>query len=150
MPIESGKLSALNAHEPPSADIQPLPVGGGRATVQRWVVRWDALGRNVAVWVGDPGTADSGRVTLFRVDQATGKPDTGNPQISAAARSNIAFDDSNLVYTSPTGAGNATYKVPVPEQSPTATPLITPGAETPVATETPVSSSDSQSVQPGA
>jgi hypothetical protein len=154
VPIESGKLSATKAQETPSADGKPagqlLPVGAGPATVQRWVVRWDGHGRNVAVWVGDPGSEDSGRVTLFRVDPSTGQLDIGNTLISAAARSNFAFDDSSLVYTSPTGAGSATYKVPVPEPSPTATPVPTQGTETPGVSESPKDGSDQQSAQPGA
>jgi hypothetical protein len=144
--IESGLPSAASLVDQGAVRGQILPVGTGPGTVQRWVVRWDALGGNVAVWVGDPGTADAGQVTLFRVDVSAGRLDTANALLSAAARSNVAFDDSGFVYTSPSGTDkDQTYIVPVPGPTPTATPSPTP-SPTPTPEPTPSSEMPSASV----
>jgi hypothetical protein len=129
--------SAIPASSSPTAGAagQVLPVTPTAGSVQRWVVRWDAVGRYVAIWVGDP-SGESGRVSLFGVDPATGRLDP-TVLISAEARSNVAFDESsNLLYTSPSKGGDGkTYIVPIPQPtpqptaSPTAVPTPGPSAE---------------------
>jgi hypothetical protein len=110
------------------AEGQVLPVTPTPGSVQRWVVRWDAVGRYVAIWVGDP-SGESGRVSLFGVDPATGRLDP-TVLISAEARSNVAFDESsNLVYSAPSKGGDGkTYIVPIPQPTPTptASPTMVP------------------------
>lgn len=143
-PVEPGQLAAAVSLDSQGAG-QLLPLGLGPGTVQRWIVRWDAQGRNVALWVGDPGSTESGRVTLFRVDQAAGRLETESVLLSAAALSNVAFDESSLVYTMPDKDGRGqTYIVPIPEPSPTPTPTPMP---TPTPTPTP-SASPSPSPKP--
>ena len=135
-PVEPGQLAAAVSLDSQGIG-QRLPLGLGPGTVQRWVVRWDAQGRNVALWVGDPGDTGSGRVTLFRVDQATGRLEIESVLLSAAALSNVAFDESSLVYTTPGQDGTGqTYIVPIPEPSPTPTPTPTP-PPTPTASPSP-------------
>jgi hypothetical protein len=84
----------------------------------------------VAIWVADPPSTDAGHVTLLAVDPNTRLLNTAQPLLSAPARSNIAFDDTDLVYTSPTQGGDGkTYIVPLPEVPPT--PTVTPEATAP-------------------
>jgi hypothetical protein len=100
----------------------------------------------VDVWVGDPGSADSGRVTLFRVDQEAGRLETGTALLSAVARSNVAFDKTSLIYTAPGGDGK-TYIVPVPEPAPT--PAPTPGSDASEGKGSPPEAGAPGSSQPG-
>ena len=104
-----------------------LPVASGPGTVRNWTIRWDSSGRYVAIWVADPPSADAGHVTLLAVDPNTRLLNTAQPLLSAPAQSNIAFDDTHLVYTSPTQGGDGkTYVVPLPEVPPA--PPVTPQA----------------------
>ena len=109
---------------------QLLPVALGPGTVRNWTIRWDSSGRYLAIWVADPSPTDAGHVTLLAVDPNTRLLNTAGPLLSAPARSNIAFDDTDLVYTSPTQGGDGkTYIVPLPEVPPTS-PVI-PAATAP-------------------
>jgi hypothetical protein len=109
---------------------QLLPVALGPGTVRNWTIRWDPSGQYVAIWVADPPSTDAGHVTLLAVDPNTRLLNTAQPLLSAPARSNIAFDDTDLVYTSPTQGGDGkTYIVPLPEVPPT--PTVTPEATAP-------------------
>ena len=109
---------------------QLLPVAAGPGTVRNWAIRWDSSGRYVAIWVADPPSTDTGHVTLLAVDPTTRLLNTAQPLLSAPARSNIAFDDTHLVYTSPTQGGDGkTYIVPLPDVPPA--PPVTPQATAP-------------------
>jgi hypothetical protein len=124
-PAADGQVSAT-----PEMSVSPpqlLPVALGPGTVRDWTVRWDSSGRYVAIWVADPPSTDAGHVTLLAVDPNTRLLNTAQPLLSAAAGSNIAFDNTDFVYTSPTQGGDGkTYMVPLPEVPPT--PSVTPEA----------------------
>ena len=119
----------VSATPEPSVSLpQLLPVALGPGTVRNWTIRWDSSGRYLAIWVADPSSTDAGHVTLLAVDPNTRLLNTAGPLLSAPARSNIAFDDTDLVYTSPTQGGDGkTYIVPLPEVPPTSpvTPVAT-------------------------
>jgi hypothetical protein len=126
-PASDGQVSAT-----PEMSVSPpqLPVALDPGTVRDWTVRWDSSGRYVAIWVADPPSTDAGHVTLLAVDPNTRLLNTAQPLLSAAAGSNIAFDDTDFVYTSPTQGGDGkTYMVPLPEVPPT--PSVTPEATAP-------------------
>ena len=119
----------VSATPEPSVSLpQLLPVALGPGAVRNWTIRWDSSGRYLAIWVADPSSTDAGHVTLLAVDPNTRLLNTAGPLLSAPARSNIAFDDTDLVYTSPTQGGDGkTYIVPLPEVPPTSpvTPVAT-------------------------
>ena len=121
----------VSATPEPSVSLpQLLPVALGPGTVRDWTIRWNSSGRYLAIWVADPPPTDAGHVTLLAVDPNTRLLNTAQPLLSAPARSNIAFDDTDLVYTSPTQGGDGkTYIVPLPEVPPT--PPVTPEATAP-------------------
>jgi hypothetical protein len=89
------------------------------------VVRWDAAGQNVAVWVADAGSVTIGRLSVFSIDQASGllSPTMGAGEVLSA----IGFDNSNFVYTS--ALDGKTYMKPIPVMPPA--PVPTPKPETP-------------------
>jgi hypothetical protein len=105
-----------------SALPQRLPVAGAPASVRRWVVRWDAAGQNVAVWVASSGSLTIGRLSVFSVDRASGLL---NPTMAAdEVLSAIGFDEPNLVYTS--AMDGKTYMKPVPVIPPSSASTPTP------------------------
>jgi hypothetical protein len=128
-PLAAG--DQVSATPEPSVSLpQLLPVALGPGTVRDWTIRWNSSGRYLAIWVADPPPTDAGHVTLLAVDPNTRLLNTAQPLLSAPARSNIAFDDTDLVYTSPTQGGDGkTYIVPLPEVPPT--PPVTPEATAP-------------------
>jgi hypothetical protein len=110
---------------PQILSVAPTP-GAGR----NWVVRWDATGQYVAIWVAGGGAADVGVVTLLNVASGDQVLNTVGVLLSKAARSNIQFDAQQFVYTSP-GPGDAgsTYLFQLP-----ATPPAPPATPEPVST----------------
>ena len=131
----NGGLFAVAAGQPVSpADAAPalpqlVPVDSARGTVTSWSVRWDATGQYVAIWVASPGAGDIGQVSLFNVIPGSNLLNVGGLLLSASARSNIQFDDSQFVYTSPGrgGADGMTYlfQLPAIPPGPAATPALT-------------------------
>ena len=106
---------------------QLLPVAAGTGLVHGWVVRWDATGGNVAIWVADQGSDKIGRLDLFSIDRAAGLVDTNEPRLAAdQVMSSLTFDDGHLVYTS--AADGKTYVQAVPSVPPStaSTPSPTP------------------------
>ncbi len=104
---------------------QRVPVASAPGTVTSWCVRWDATGQYVAIWVADAGTADVGHVTLLNVIPGTNLLNVNGLLLSTSARSNIQFDDSQFVYTSPTQGGqDKTYlfRLPAVPPAPSAPP----------------------------
>ena len=96
---------------------QLLPVASAPGAGQAWVVRWDSLGQNVAVWVADPGSAEVGRLSLFSIDPTTGMVETNEPRLAADnVMAGIAIDDAHLVYTS--AVDGKTYMQALPEVPP--------------------------------
>lgn len=106
---------------------QLLPVASGPGLVHGWVVRWDATGGNVAIWVADQGSDRIGRLDLFSIDRAASQVDTNEPRLAAdKVMSSLTFDDGHLVYTS--AADGKTYVQAVPSVPPStaSTPSPTP------------------------
>jgi hypothetical protein len=127
-PAADGQVSATPEMSVSSPQLLPVALDPG--TVRDWTVRWDSSGRYVAIWVADLPSTDAGHVTLLAVDPNTRLLNTAQPLLSAPAGSNIAFDDTDFVYTSPTQGGDGkTYIVPLPEVP--STPSVTPEATAP-------------------
>jgi hypothetical protein len=138
---------------PPDASTglpQLVPVGSVPGIVTSWSVRWDATGQYVAIWVADAGVTDIGQVTLLNVIPGSNMLNVGGLLLSASARSNIQFDDSQFVYTSPGQGGDGKtylFQLPAVPPTPNATPEVTAPADSsgsgqPAATEPPPASTD--------
>jgi hypothetical protein len=114
----------------PQADTQvQLPDTG---TVRRWVVRWDAGGHFLAVWIGD-GSSDVGRIRVY--DVSGGDP---APRLSVdAALESISFDGASLIYTAPDGKTFMKPIVTPPTPAPTLTPTQAPSPTEATATIAP-------------
>jgi len=149
-PLETG---AVESAEPTSTDTS-LPIAtestapslapNQTATVLRvtdqpgqvlnWIVRWDSLGRNVAVWVASSAGSDTGRLSLFSVDRASGAitASAALPQ-SGQVLDGFGFDGGQLVYTSALDGKTYVQNVPTPAPTVAATPTFnpTPADETP-------------------
>jgi hypothetical protein len=121
-PSATAVISTMTPEPTQSALPQRLPVAGAPASVVRWVVRWDAAGQNVAVWVADSGSVKIGRLSVFSVDPVTGllSPTMAADEILPA----IGFDNSNFVYTS--AMDGKTYMKPVPVIPPSSVSTSTP------------------------
>lgn len=137
---------AASAQSPvPPALPQLLPVAATPGTVHDWLVRWDALGQHVAVWVADPGSSKIGRLSLFSIDRAAGLVDTNEPLLAAdKVLPGIAFDEGHLVYTS--AVDGKTYMQAVPAVPPST--VSTPVPATPGQAPSGAAASESPSAQP--
>jgi hypothetical protein len=110
----------------PQAPAQLLPAAATSGTVHSWVVRWDASGQHVAIWVADPGSASIGRLGLFSIDRTTGLVNTNEPLLGAdKVMGSIAFDDGRLVYTSAVTGKTVMLDVPSVPPSKAETPSPT-------------------------
>ncbi len=121
---------------------QALPVAQELGSVRTWQVRWDSIGRHVAVWVADKGSSRVGRLSLFAVDTDTERVDTDEPLLAAErVMSSIQFDSSHLVYTSAVDGKTYLQTVPALPPSTIATPEVPPptesGSPAPVSTDRP-------------
>jgi hypothetical protein len=56
-------------------DVQPLTDG----RIGAWQIRWDPAGTALAAWVGPKTGRDPGRLSLYRLDDATGRADLAKP-----------------------------------------------------------------------
>ena len=102
-----------------TARPQMLPVASASGLVKSWVVRWDATGRYVAIWVADVGQTDIGVVTLMDVVPGAQVLNTGGLLPSKHARSNIQFDARNFVYAAPDKTDtDTTYLFQLPDVPP--------------------------------
>jgi hypothetical protein len=73
-----------------------------KSPIDAWQVRWDDKGTAVAVWVGSQDTGHDGKLSLYRVDGATGVPDMANPVLDAtAATPDFSLRSGRLVWTEP-------------------------------------------------
>jgi len=107
---------------------QLLPVAAAPGTVHDWLVRWDASGQDVAIWVADPGGTSVGGLSLFSIDRTVGLVQTNEPRLAAdKVMASIAFDDDHLVYTS--AVDGKTYLQTVPDVPPSN--VSTPGPTLP-------------------
>jgi hypothetical protein len=107
---------------------QRVPVSSTPGNVTSWSVRWDATGQYVAIWVANAGATDVGHVTLLNVIPGTNMLNVDGLLLSTSARSNIQFDDSQFVYTSPAQGGDAKtylFQLPAVPPAPSAMPEIT-------------------------
>jgi hypothetical protein len=125
---------------------QRVPVSSTPGTVTSWSVRWDATGQYVAIWVAAAGATDVGHVTLLNVIPGTNMLNVNGLLLSTSARSNIQFDDSQFVYTSPAQGGEAKtylFQLPAVPPAPSVTPEVpapsaSPESGGPVATDRPL------------
>jgi hypothetical protein len=119
---------------------QRLDLSSSPGRVASWVVRWDATGRYLAVWLAT-GPGDSGRVTLLNVLPGLDLVNLGNPLLSTPSRSSVSFDGAQFAYSSPAEGGDGkTYLFALPATPPgaSATPTVTPAANgTPIQAATP-------------
>jgi hypothetical protein len=116
-------VNAAKSPEPPNSTMpQALTVASGPASVRRWVVRWDATGQNVAVWVADSGSVKIGRLNVFSIDPVSRLL---SPTLAAdEVLPTIGFDASNLVYTS--AMDGRTYMKPLPVIPPSSVSTAVP------------------------
>jgi hypothetical protein len=127
---------------------QLLPIATTAGAVHSWVVRWDAPGQHVAIWVADPSSTKIGRLDLFSVNPATGFVDTNEPLLAAdKVLPSLFFDDAgHLVYTS--AVDGKTYMQAVPAVPPSS--ASTPSATTPGQQQSGANASAAQpSTRPG-
>ena len=139
-PATDPATSPTQAGQPSSPPSEPaelpqrVPVASGPGTVTGWSVRWDSTGQYVAVWVADGGASDVGHVTLLNVIPGTNTLNVGGLLLSAASQSNIQFDASQFVYTSPVKGGDGKtylFQLPGTPPGPSATPMITAAPTSP-------------------
>jgi hypothetical protein len=129
---------------------QRVPVGPNPGIVTSWSVRWDATGQYVAIWVADAGFTDVGQVTLLNVIPGSTMLNLDGLLLSASACSNIQFNNSQFVYTSPGQGGDGKtylFQLPAVPPAPNATPEVTAPADSsasdqPIATKLPPVSTD--------
>ena len=111
---------------------QRVPVGSVPGIVTSWSVRWDPTGQYVAIWVADAGVTDIGQVTLLNVIPGSNLLNVDGLLLSASACSNIQFDDSQFVYTSPGQGGDGKtylFQLPAVPPTPNAPPEVTAPAD---------------------
>jgi hypothetical protein len=123
--------SVAGTSSPTRASLpQILPVSAAPGAVQDWVVRWDASGQHVAVWVAESGSSEIGRLSLFSIDPTTGQVDTNEPLMGAdKVLAGIEFDDGHLVYTSAVDGKTYMQAIPAVPESTVSTPV--PATATP-------------------
>ncbi|MGZ6267043.1 MAG: zf-HC2 domain-containing protein [Candidatus Limnocylindrales bacterium] len=123
-PSATPSAAAKTPEPTQSALPQLLSIANSPASVRQWVVRWDAAGQNVAVWVADGGSTEIGRLSVFSVDPSSGllSATMGADEVLSA----IVFDNSNFVYTS--AVDGKTYMKPVPVMPPALVATATPRA----------------------
>jgi hypothetical protein len=134
----NGQIAPVPASQPSSPPVsstglpQLVPVGSAPGVVTSWSVRWDASGQYVAIWVADAGATDVGQVTLLNVIPGSTMLNVDGLLLSASARSNIQFNDSQFVYTSPGQGGDGKtylFRLPAVPPAPIATPVATAPVE---------------------
>jgi hypothetical protein len=135
---------AANSQAPAMLTLpQLLPIATTAGAVHSWIVRWDAAGTHVAIWVADPSSAKVGRLGLFSVNPASGFVDTNEPLLAAGkVLSGVFFDDAgHLVYTSAVDGKTYMQAVPAVPPSTVSTPSPTlpalPSGDTSAPTPTP-------------
>jgi hypothetical protein len=77
-------------------------------------VRWDETGDWLAVWLGDANDPSIGRLSLYRVDRASGNLDQpkGAPH-DVTARSGFSIGDGRLAWATPPGQGGERSRVQI-------------------------------------
>lgn len=84
------------------------------AHVTDFDVRWDETGTWFAIWIADPAGTDVGRLSLYRVDPATGlleHPD-GAP-VDVAALPGFSIGQGRLAWATPPGQGGEGSRVQI-------------------------------------
>ena len=93
---------------PDLADSQVLADGA----VTDWDVSWDETGTKLAVWVSRDAPGKAGKLSLYTVDPATGRPDLAHPPLDGApAYAGFALEDSRLAWSSPDEGGDTSVVV---------------------------------------
>lgn len=93
---------------PPSGN-SAQPIADGR--VDAWQVRWDPTGEALAVWVAGRN-ADAGKLSLYTVDPATGRPDLGSPKLeNEPALGGFTLEPGMLAWSAPGRDAGTTVQV---------------------------------------
>jgi hypothetical protein len=86
---------------PGEVTATPLPGSAGLSGVTSWDVRWDPLGRHLAVWIADPTDPSVGRLSLFEVNEDGSVGETLLADI--AALPGLSLSSDRLAWASPPG-----------------------------------------------
>jgi hypothetical protein len=93
----------------PDAGTSARPITNRR--VDAWQVRWDPSGAAVAVWVAGRNP-DAGRLSLYRVDETSGKPDLARPMLDAEpALGDFTLEPGMLAWSAPGKDSGKTVQV---------------------------------------
>ena len=96
------------ANWPDGGDSQVLAEGA----VTDWDVAWDETGTKLAVWVSRDEPGKAGKLSLYTVDKATGRPDLARPPLDAApAYAGFALEPGRLAWSSPADGGDTSVVV---------------------------------------
>ncbi len=89
-------------------DAQVLDRGAGTA----WDVHWAPDGKVVAVWIAGSDAGDAGRLSVYALDEATGRVNLQAPLLdSQRAFAGFSLEEGRLVYTAPGADGAPTVWV---------------------------------------
>ena len=93
---------------PDGGDSQVLADGA----VTDWDVSWDKSGTKLAVWVSRGAPGKAGKLSLYKVDQETGRPDLAHPPLDGApAYAGFALEPGRLAWSSPDDGGDTSVVV---------------------------------------
>ncbi|HEY6571210.1 MAG TPA: hypothetical protein VIZ22_13020 [Candidatus Limnocylindrales bacterium] len=96
------------ANWPDGSDSQVLAEGA----VTDWDVAWDETGTKLAVWVSRDDPGKPGKLSLYTVDEATGRPDLARPPLDGApAYAGFALEPGRLAWSSPAAGGDTSVVV---------------------------------------
>ena len=94
---------------PPADGGEVQAITNGR--LDAWQVRWDPTGDALAVWVAGRGS-DAGRLSLYAVDGATGRPKLGSPMLdSDPALGAFTLEPGLLAWSAPGKDSGKTVQV---------------------------------------
>ena len=94
---------------PPADGGEVQAITNGR--LDAWQVRWDPTGDALAVWVAGRGS-DAGRLSLYAVDAATGRPKLGSPMLdSDPALGAFTLEPGLLAWSAPGKDSGKTVQV---------------------------------------
>ncbi len=93
-------LPAVQAPDVAPGAGQTLRIG----PIADWDAQWDETGTRLAVWIADPNDPETGTLSLYLVDEATGEIDVaGAPLKDRPARPGFSIGDGRLAWATPSG-----------------------------------------------
>jgi hypothetical protein len=91
-----------------TADVQALSDG----KIGDWQVRWDAAGTALAAWIAAKPDDEAGKLSLYRLDNATGSADLTKPLLAdEPALSAFTLDNGVLAWSAPGKSQGHTVQV---------------------------------------